>query len=130
MGPYRPIRAHKGPYGPQPGPGPNPDWAPTRARVGSTTFSCKIHILTPNNSPNNLKETSPIDQSGLGPGPGWGPYGPIWALIFLLNMLRFGFRRLRLTKYRLISGDLGGVYTSPTCSKPKTRTSDYHFLRG
>ena len=21
-----------GPYGPQPGPGPNPDWAPTRAR--------------------------------------------------------------------------------------------------
>ena len=23
------IRAHMGPYGPQPGPGPNPDWAPT-----------------------------------------------------------------------------------------------------
>ena len=22
-----------GPYGPQPGPGPNPDWAPTRARA-------------------------------------------------------------------------------------------------
>ena len=20
-------------------------------------------------------------QSGLGPGPGWGPYGPIWALM-------------------------------------------------
>ena len=34
-------------------------------------------------------------QSGLGPGPGWGPYGP---LCFLLKMLRFGFRRLRLTK--------------------------------
>ena len=38
-GPYGPIRAlwaHKGPmgpYGPQPGPGPNPDWAPTRARA-------------------------------------------------------------------------------------------------
>ena len=36
-GPYGPMRAHKGPkradmgpYGPQPGPGPNPDWAPTR----------------------------------------------------------------------------------------------------
>ena len=23
-------KKHKGPYGPQPGPGPNPDWAPTR----------------------------------------------------------------------------------------------------
>ena len=34
-------------------------------------------------------------QSGLGPGPGWGPYGPLG---FLLKMLRFGFRRLRLTK--------------------------------
>ena len=22
-------------------------------------------------------------QSGLGPGPGWGPYGPIWALMGL-----------------------------------------------
>ena len=20
-------------------------------------------------------------QSGLGPGPGWGPYGPLWALM-------------------------------------------------
>ena len=27
------IRALMGPYGPQPGPGPNPDWAPTRARA-------------------------------------------------------------------------------------------------
>ena len=25
-----------GPYGPQPGPGPNPDWAPTRARASIT----------------------------------------------------------------------------------------------
>ena len=34
MGPYGPIygpiRAYMGLYGPQPGPGPNPDWAPTR----------------------------------------------------------------------------------------------------
>ena len=28
-----PIRVHMGPYGPQPGPGPNPDWAPTRPGV-------------------------------------------------------------------------------------------------
>ena len=28
--PGGPIRAHMGPYGPQPGQGPNPDWAPTR----------------------------------------------------------------------------------------------------
>ena len=27
---FGPIWAHKGPYGPQPGPGPNPYWAPTR----------------------------------------------------------------------------------------------------
>ena len=26
-------RFHKGPYGPQPGPGPNPDWAPTRPQL-------------------------------------------------------------------------------------------------
>ena len=25
-----PYGPHMGPYGPQPGPGPNPDWAPTR----------------------------------------------------------------------------------------------------
>ena len=25
---------HQGPYGPQPGPGPNPDWAPTRPGPG------------------------------------------------------------------------------------------------
>ena len=36
-----PIWAHKGPmgpYGPQPGPGPNPDWAPTR-------FFQSYHVL-------------------------------------------------------------------------------------
>ena len=32
------IRAHMGPYGPQPGPGPNPDWAPTRARAYVETY--------------------------------------------------------------------------------------------
>ena len=37
-------------------------------------------------------------QSGLGPGPGWGPYGPIWALMFFSKVIRFGSRRLRLTK--------------------------------
>ena len=35
-----PIRAHMGPYGPQPGPGPNPDWAPTRP--GNPSLLCKI----------------------------------------------------------------------------------------
>ena len=24
-------------------------------------------------------------QSGLGPGPGWGPYGPIWARMFFFE---------------------------------------------
>ena len=24
-------------------------------------------------------------QSGLGPGPGWVPYGPIWALMFFVK---------------------------------------------
>ena len=56
------------------------------------------------------KNKKKMSGSGLGPGPGpgsgpgWcpvrvgahmGPYGP---LCFLLKMLRFGFRRLRLTK--------------------------------
>ena len=30
MAPHGPIRAHMGPYGPQPGQGPNTDRAPTR----------------------------------------------------------------------------------------------------
>ena len=25
-------------------------------------------------------------QSGLGPGPGWGPYGSIWALMFFVKI--------------------------------------------
>ena len=28
-------------------------------------------------------------QSGLGPGPGWGPYGPIWALMFFVKNVTF-----------------------------------------
>ena len=31
-------RTHLGPYGPQPGPGSNPDWAPTRARANRRYF--------------------------------------------------------------------------------------------
>ena len=42
--PYGPIRAHVGPYGPQPGPGPNPDWAPTR--TGLTQSSQASSFLT------------------------------------------------------------------------------------
>ena len=33
-GPYGPIRAHMGPCGPQPGPGPNPDWDPVDLCLG------------------------------------------------------------------------------------------------
>ena len=55
-------------------------------------------------------------QSGLGPGPGWGPYGPLWALRdrswqvrtcpnhtfdhdFWSNLTRFGFKIRFLTKF-------------------------------
>ena len=44
--PYGPIRAHKGPYdpyGPQPGPGPNPDWAPTRARKAVIMYNFRVY---------------------------------------------------------------------------------------
>ena len=35
-----------GPYGPQPGPGPNPDWAPSRARkICSGFFAQKLRIV-------------------------------------------------------------------------------------
>ena len=39
-----------------------------------------------------------------------------FLFIFVDKMLRFGSRRLRLTKEQLISGDLGSIYTFPTSS--------------
>ena len=51
-------------------------------------------------------------QSGLGPGPGWGPYGPLWVLLdrswqvrtcpisdFWSNFACFGFKIGFLTKF-------------------------------
>ena len=37
--PGGPTRAHMGPYGPQPGPGPNPDWAPC-SFLTSSNIAC------------------------------------------------------------------------------------------
>ena len=45
-------------------------------------------------------------------------------------MSGFGSRLLRLTKQRLLSGDLGSVYTFPISSEPKTQMSDQGFSRG
>ena len=45
IGPIWALWAHEGPmgpYGPQPGPGPNPDWAPTRARAIVCLF---VHLF-------------------------------------------------------------------------------------
>ena len=71
-----------GPYGPQPGPGPNPDWAPTRARADP---SGEGETLQKKKSSFFLKLTQGVKDlsSGLGPGPGWGPYGPIGTLVGL-----------------------------------------------
>ena len=37
-------------------------------------------------------------QSGLGPGPGWGPYGPIWALMFFFKSDTFRVQTAPLDK--------------------------------
>ena len=79
MGPhgpiYGPIRAHMGPNpdraptltGPQPGPGR--EFHKTKGRQ-------LIHTDEDVAGPG--RGGAP---SGLGPCPGWGPYGPIWALM-------------------------------------------------
>ena len=96
---YGPIWAHMGPYGPTwahiwahiwAHMGPNPDRAPTRTGPqpgpGPPTFdfvphdSLSIiywgsHLAVPGWGPVRVGA-----QSGLGPGPGWGPYGPIGPL--------------------------------------------------
>ena len=53
-----------------------------------------------------------LRASGLGPGPGWGPYGPLWVLLdrswqvrtcsnhdFWLNFARVGFKICFLRKF-------------------------------
>ena len=60
------------------------------------------HCVRTISSSSNTRNT--LARAGLGPSPGWGPVrvgahmGPCGPLCFLLKMLRFGFRRLRLTK--------------------------------
>ena len=84
--PYGPIWAHKGPYGPQPGPGPNPDWAPTRARASSHRGGGRR--VTGGRPGGRRRLTAAVGwghagSRGVGQGAGVhavrGPYGPLWA---------------------------------------------------
>ena len=72
-----------GPYGPQPGPGPNPDLL-TRCLL---LFLNIFHILS----------------LVLGPGPGWGPYGPIRALMLVFKSEAF---RVQTAPFEKIRTDL------------------------
>ena len=49
-------------------------------------------------------------QSGLGPGPGWGPYGPIWALMLVFKSEAF---RVQTAPFEKIRTDL---WRSPEAS--------------
>ena len=40
-------------------------------------------------------------QSGLGPGPGWGPYGPIWALMLVFKSEAFRVQTAPFEKIRI-----------------------------
>ena len=49
-------------------------------------------------------------QSGLGPGPGWGPYGPMWALMGPPGQVlekTLTFRQLSVETFGPISHDSG-----------------------
>ena len=39
-------------------------------------------------------------RSGLGPGPGWGPYGPIWALMLVFKSDTFRVQTAPFDKIR------------------------------
>ena len=43
-------------------------------------YTCIQHPSQTNGRTNNPPDRVGA-QSGLGPGPGWGPYGPMWALM-------------------------------------------------
>ena len=76
MGPYGPLWAHEGPYGPIYG----PIWAPTRIGPKEAQWNVNSHCVHRVwTSSQQIKL-----QSGLGPGPGWDPYGPIYGPIWAL----------------------------------------------
>ena len=77
-----------GPYGPQPGPGPNPDWALLSLRQPWQTPNPHANIKLQNRYRRDTRSMSVmnefLDIEHLIPaphiGPGWGPYGPIGPL--------------------------------------------------
>ena len=76
--PYGPTWAHMGPYGPGPDPyevEPLQDFVFYTHLYQQSSFSMQIQARE--------------NTSGLGPGPGRGPYGPIWALMFFVKNVTF-----------------------------------------
>ena len=105
-----------GPYGPQPGPGPNRDWAPTRARDLHLLLKSHVkkgrHIFRKIETYFSNKYLSSCFNQKCNVS---GPDGSAWQ---------------DNDWFLKISEDLGSVYTFPTSSEPKTQNSDQHFLRG
>ena len=83
--------------------GPNPD------RTGMETYTDLYE-----NQQHILRCTKILDgaQSGLGPSPGWGPYGPIWAL-----MGPYGPLWALMGPYGPIWGPYGSSWTGPDMTK-------------
>ena len=52
------------------------------------------------------------------------------CLLVFKKHVTFRVQTAPFDKERLISGDLGSVYTFPTSSKPKLKQSDQHLSRG
>ena len=69
IGPIRALMAHKGPYGPQPGQGPNPDWTPTRpGQLPMTMHHCLAYLVLTNLSKVNQNLISMLDFTCLDSG--------------------------------------------------------------
>ena len=54
-----------GPYGPQPGPGPNPDWVPTRARADGSPDLCNFLKAVTDGGPPGFPRLPPEGSPSL-----------------------------------------------------------------